>query len=179
MGGCHAPLGRGASACQRRVVPRFASAVCPASLALLLASCSTMQMAGTEVELPVPVEEACLEAGFRARKDVINFRREPVSTGSGWWFQLADPDLVGKDVPWLLLTQRKAGGRAHLDLEANFSTSRSQGATLRHAMVEREQEMLTRVIERCTGGSVTFEKPRACGKGETDTICVTGQLLAP
>jgi len=159
-------------------VLRFASLGFLAGLWLVLAGCSTMNLAQAEIQLPSPLDEACLEAGVRAERDVINFRRFPEATGPAWWFELADPDLVSKDVPSLLLTTGETGGQRYVQLAANFSTSgSSKGANLRKAMVEREQAMLQRVVEQCSGARVAFGEPRMCGKNETHTLCAEGRLV--
>jgi hypothetical protein len=49
-------------------------------------------------------------------------------------------------------------------------------ARLRESVMERQQAMLSRVVEQCAGREAQFGVAGVCGKGEENTLCARGVL---
>lgn len=163
----------------RRSLAQLVSQGLLAAAGLLAMGCASMNLASTEVVLPAPLDDACLEASLRAEPDVIGFRTLPSGGKPRWFFQLADPDLTYKEMPSFVASQVMVPEGPIVQVEANFVTRRGNGPELREAIRRREQQILSRALAACSAAEVEFGLARECGRGEKNSICVKGRLRVP
>jgi len=147
------PLARGAIGYMRR----------HASLLLLglgLVGCASTNTSGVGAETFDSMNESCFSGALKAEPGVLKFRKMPRGDTSVYWFEIEFPHAEAEHAPAFVALQEQTheGWRARID--ASFRARGHRAESLRQQVNQRQQEMLARVISRCTGLAVKFDPPR-------------------
>jgi hypothetical protein len=142
----------------------------------LVAGCASYQMTTARVALLSPLAGPCIADSLRSESDVVDFRERSGGLNPSYKFEIADSAHFKSEHPDLVARQTwPPGSTGQIEITATFS-ARLNAATLRAAAIERQQAMLSRVVERCAGIEPNFGPAKICGKGEKHTLCVQGEL---
>ncbi len=149
------------------------------ALSLLALACASTQLVQTELRTGQPLPEDCVMSTVRTETGVVGFREMRIKGRAHYWFQIADPELAGEQMPSQMLTQRAVQDGWALDLAANFEARGRKAQQAREAVLRNQRQMLTRVASECAGAEIDFGPTTVCGRGEENTLCIQGTLLEP
>ncbi len=137
--------------------------------------CASMNTSGVGAEMTDSMADGCFAGALRAEPGVLNFRELPRGDARAYGFEIEFPHAEAEHAPAFVALQELThrGWRARID--ASFRALGRRAKSLRQQVNQRQQEMLARVVMRCTGRAVRFDPPRECGKGEDHTLCASGQ----
>jgi len=142
----------------------------------IVAGCATRQMTQATVALDFPLEDQCVESTLRSDPQTSKFREIQEPAGTAYSFEITDPALAGSGSPSFVAREKLGDGGAAFEMTANFSAKR-HATEVRDSVMQRQQQIMSEVLERCTGHAARFGPARVCGAGEGDTLCADGDQL--
>lgn len=142
----------------------------------LVAGCASIQVTQATVALPSRLSGHCIATSLQSETEIAGYREMSEAGAPTYLFEVTNPALVA-DTPPTFLVRQKSGrdGRPLIEVVADFEVGRG-ASELREAMLQRQQAVLSRVLQQCTGRSPQFGGATECGKGEGNTLCVHGEL---